>query len=468
MTTRVWQQTDFISSVSGQSKIGDRIKTNEFISSPNNKWHLVVQADGNMCLYESWLWIPSNCRWASNTWNKGTTPFTLIIQGDKNLVLYARNGTPTWATGTNNTRSARLSLLNDGQIVLRDANNQATFWSVQPKPAVADHQCHGDFDTIVVPFFKDAIAVTQQMQGEILKCTTGDAMAKVLQHDVPALSMFLTKAELNTYALLKDVETHVAAALKTQQDLVYAQENANLDASNSDALIKTLERQIRDQERLVGDVQNQKAEAERKLGEAEAEYQRQVKKKKDLEIAALAMIWFPLVSIGLGIGAAVSTADVDNARAVVNARGNDLHQQQQRLSEMKARRAQLEENIYDGNSQKNVATARLRGINADMDALKKERQRLADLDVFLKDKGTSIGLAAGTARVLELQAEGYVTLGPLVRTLDAMIKETIATQLVAKADADKLLAELKTINDSAEAIRMLKIQNAQGLEAFFV
>ena len=38
--------------------------------------------------------------WASNTDRKGVSPYNLVMQNDGNLVIYDRNGTPTWATNT--------------------------------------------------------------------------------------------------------------------------------------------------------------------------------------------------------------------------------------------------------------------------------------------------------------------------------------------------------------------------------
>jgi hypothetical protein len=57
---------------------------------------LVVQNDGNMCLYDR----NNTATWSSNTWNQGQAPYHLTMQDDRNLVLYDRNAKPIWASNT--------------------------------------------------------------------------------------------------------------------------------------------------------------------------------------------------------------------------------------------------------------------------------------------------------------------------------------------------------------------------------
>lgn len=59
-------------------------------------YHVAVQNDGNLVVYDKW----HRPTWASDTWNKGDGPYNLDMQEDGNLVLYDRNGTPTWASDT--------------------------------------------------------------------------------------------------------------------------------------------------------------------------------------------------------------------------------------------------------------------------------------------------------------------------------------------------------------------------------
>jgi hypothetical protein len=48
--------------------------------------------------------------------------FTLIYQGDGNLVVYRQDGTPIWWTGTDGTAPGAVSVTGDGNVVMTDAN----------------------------------------------------------------------------------------------------------------------------------------------------------------------------------------------------------------------------------------------------------------------------------------------------------------------------------------------------------
>jgi hypothetical protein len=38
--------------------------------------------------------------WDSGTWNKGKAPFRLVVQDDRNVVIYDADNAATWDTGT--------------------------------------------------------------------------------------------------------------------------------------------------------------------------------------------------------------------------------------------------------------------------------------------------------------------------------------------------------------------------------
>jgi len=95
------------------------------LSSPNNRYVLRMQDDGNLVLY-SWdraVWssntfvrgsilrmqddgnlvviAPGNrAVWASNSYGSNNRNSTLILQDDGNLVIYAPGGRPVWASNT--------------------------------------------------------------------------------------------------------------------------------------------------------------------------------------------------------------------------------------------------------------------------------------------------------------------------------------------------------------------------------
>ncbi|MFQ1004119.1 hypothetical protein [Modestobacter sp. SSW1-42] len=72
---------------------------------------LVVQGDGNLVAYRS----DGVALWSSGTWQEG--PSTLAMQDDGNLVLYRRDGSPSWYSGWDTGRWATGP--SDGTIVPR-------------------------------------------------------------------------------------------------------------------------------------------------------------------------------------------------------------------------------------------------------------------------------------------------------------------------------------------------------------
>lgn len=83
------------------------------LQSPNGRFTLTMQPDGNLVLYGSddeWLWH-------TNTFRQPVTK--LSVQGDGNLVLYTAAGY-AWASGTHGTPSSggRFQVQDDGNVVL--------------------------------------------------------------------------------------------------------------------------------------------------------------------------------------------------------------------------------------------------------------------------------------------------------------------------------------------------------------
>jgi hypothetical protein len=90
------------------------LSINSSIVSPNGKYRLIMQADGNMVLYS-----PNRPIWWTGTQNTGATLF--VIQADGNMVIY----TPTryvWASWTQNRGAKTLFLQDDGNLVMYDTN----------------------------------------------------------------------------------------------------------------------------------------------------------------------------------------------------------------------------------------------------------------------------------------------------------------------------------------------------------
>jgi hypothetical protein len=62
----------------------------------NHAFHLAMQSDGNLVLYQN-LTQPV---WDSGSQGRGTPPYDLWMQHDGNLVIYDANMNPTWASNT--------------------------------------------------------------------------------------------------------------------------------------------------------------------------------------------------------------------------------------------------------------------------------------------------------------------------------------------------------------------------------
>jgi len=85
----------------------------ESLNSINGRFKLVLQADGNLVLYDK-----DKALWSSGT--NGKNAKKLVMQNDGNLVLYGPNG-PVWASNTSGNRGAYLVLQDDGNLVIYKA-----------------------------------------------------------------------------------------------------------------------------------------------------------------------------------------------------------------------------------------------------------------------------------------------------------------------------------------------------------
>ncbi|MDO0925309.1 protein kinase [Streptomyces sp. TG1A-8] len=82
----------------------------EFLQTRRAK--LIMQSDGNLVVYDE----DGKARWASRTSGTG---LQAVFQEDGNLVVYDGDAKPVWASRTSGHPGAVLSLLNDGNVVIR-------------------------------------------------------------------------------------------------------------------------------------------------------------------------------------------------------------------------------------------------------------------------------------------------------------------------------------------------------------
>jgi cytochrome c peroxidase len=103
---------------------GGTLQANQSLRSQDGRWTLVMQGDGNLVLYDA----SGNALWSSGTATNGAS--FLAMQGDGNAVVYRlSDNTPTWSSKTAGQGSSSLVLQNDANLVIyRDVDGVAT-WS---------------------------------------------------------------------------------------------------------------------------------------------------------------------------------------------------------------------------------------------------------------------------------------------------------------------------------------------------
>jgi hypothetical protein len=111
---------------------GEKMQVNDVRRSPSGAYTLVMQGDGNLVLYNTrglsaaqstpsnpaaWAVTSDRAVWATNT-NDGQTKFAWM-QSDGNFVLYTADMRPTWASNTNNGQPNFVTVNDNGTVTLR-------------------------------------------------------------------------------------------------------------------------------------------------------------------------------------------------------------------------------------------------------------------------------------------------------------------------------------------------------------
>jgi hypothetical protein len=102
---------------------GQVMPPGKVLRSPNGRYALEMQRDGNVVVYSS----GSRALWDSRTW--GRPGAELRLQRDGNLVLYGSDGQASWSTGTWGRAAGRLTLQDDGNLVLYAADGAVMWFS---------------------------------------------------------------------------------------------------------------------------------------------------------------------------------------------------------------------------------------------------------------------------------------------------------------------------------------------------
>jgi hypothetical protein len=105
------------------------LETENTLVSTSRNYFAVVQQDGNFVLYKSNSLKRENPLWASNTHgSRNARPYTLKLLNNGNLVLFDANNGEVWSTnsaGKGQPGSYKLVMQNDGNLVLYDSKMTA-------------------------------------------------------------------------------------------------------------------------------------------------------------------------------------------------------------------------------------------------------------------------------------------------------------------------------------------------------
>ena len=95
----------------GALRSGVTLGANQSVTSCDGRFSLVMQGDGNLVLYKQGRWI-----WQTATNGRGGQ--RAVMQPDGNFVLYTASNAPLFSTRTNGAVGAWLAVQNDGNLVV--------------------------------------------------------------------------------------------------------------------------------------------------------------------------------------------------------------------------------------------------------------------------------------------------------------------------------------------------------------
>jgi hypothetical protein len=105
----------------GLVKPGQVLRAGKYVRSPNEKYGLVQQTDGNLVFYQG-----KKALWSSVT--GGHAGATTVMQPDGNLVVYGTDKKALWDSDTGHHPGAMLAVQDDGNLVIYGKDKKA-LWS---------------------------------------------------------------------------------------------------------------------------------------------------------------------------------------------------------------------------------------------------------------------------------------------------------------------------------------------------
>lgn len=120
--------------------MGDRIDADNHIqpgqvfASKNGKYQLIFQNDSNFVLYKKDDGSSQQPIWASSTYDgdNSASGKYVVLQSDGNLVIYAGDGHPLWASNTekyDGLSKPYIMVQDDGNVVLYDEGRDGAVWA---------------------------------------------------------------------------------------------------------------------------------------------------------------------------------------------------------------------------------------------------------------------------------------------------------------------------------------------------
>lgn len=103
-------------------KSGANLKYDTYVLSPNRKFKIIYQKDGNFVLYKGtgeWVWDIQ----------KPNVGGRMAMQTDGNLVSYPATGGALWSSKTQGNPGAFLAVQDDGNVVIYAAGSCKALWS---------------------------------------------------------------------------------------------------------------------------------------------------------------------------------------------------------------------------------------------------------------------------------------------------------------------------------------------------
>lgn len=114
------------------------LRVDQQIRSTNGRYHLIMQADCNLVLYES-----ARALWATNTHGRALNCLA-VMQSDGNLVVYSQGGNPLWASNTVGRTNPTLQVEDSGDLIIYSGGRAVWRSNTAQRPAELERPTEGE------------------------------------------------------------------------------------------------------------------------------------------------------------------------------------------------------------------------------------------------------------------------------------------------------------------------------------